>query len=77
MKSNTRKAAGKASIDPMVGRRFRRMGQEARVMTVAEGYAMMRFKGCSPFVEYVKNLPKTFYPVDANTVLSIKKGGAG
>jgi len=66
MKSKTRKAAGKASLDPLVGRRFRRMGQEARVMVVAEGYAMLRFKGCCPFVESVKDLPKTFYPVGAN-----------
>ena len=65
MKSKTRKAAGKASLDPLVGKRFRRMGQEARVMAAAEGYAMMRFKGCSPFVEYVKDLPKTFFLVDA------------
>lgn len=31
-----------------------------RVMAVAEGYAMVCYKGCSPFVMYIKDLLKGF-----------------
>lgn len=31
-------------------------GNPVRVMAVAEGYAMVRYPGCSPFIEPVKDL---------------------
>ena len=31
---------------------------DVRIMVIAEGYAMIRCKGCAPFVESVKNLEK-------------------
>jgi hypothetical protein len=32
--------------------------KQARVMAIAEGYAMVRFPRCMPFVESVKNLER-------------------
>lgn len=34
-------------------------GLVARVMAVAEGYAMLRYKGCVPFVAPIAELRKT------------------
>jgi hypothetical protein len=31
---------------------------EAKVMAIADGYAMLRRKGCSPFVESITDLEK-------------------
>jgi hypothetical protein len=31
-----------------------------RVMAVAEGWAMVRYKGCTPFAMYIKDLLKGF-----------------
>ena len=35
-----------------------RAPQKARVMGICEGYAMLRFKGCAPFIRSVKELEK-------------------
>lgn len=32
--------------------------QQARIMSIAEGYAMLRFKGCMPFFVTVKDLER-------------------
>jgi hypothetical protein len=32
--------------------------QQARVMAIAEGYAMLRFKGRMPFIEAIKDLER-------------------
>lgn len=65
MKSKTTKAAGKASIDPMVGKRMmchRSVGGpyiqhvEVILMAVSGTWAMVRHPRCMPFVCEVKEL---------------------
>ena len=64
MKSKTRKAAGKASLDPLVGKRMmchRQLGPytqhvEVILMAVSGNWAMVRHPRCMPFVCEVKEL---------------------
>lgn len=37
---------------------FHDHGRTGRVMALAEGYAMVRYKGCSPFIAAVKELTR-------------------
>lgn len=41
--------------------RYRRRGTLFAVIAEAEGYLMMRCKGCVPFVVFKKDLEKNFY----------------
>jgi len=70
MKSKTTKAAGKASLDPLVGKRMmchRNVGGlyiqhvEVILMAVSGDWAMVRHPRCIPFVCKVKEL-------DANVI---------
>ena len=58
-------SAAKNSVHPLVGCVFRKMAHRYRVMTVCENYAMMRAKGCTPFVVYVKDLERDYVQVHA------------
>lgn len=38
--------------------------EQARVMAIAEGYAMVQFKGCAPFIESLKDLERWNKPTE-------------
>jgi len=54
-----------AALGVQVGQRWRREDDRvARVMAVADGYAMVRFLACMPFVEAVKAIERNWVRFD-------------
>lgn len=45
---------------------YRKSGHRYRVMCEAEGYVMIRAKGCAPFVISKKNLLEDYYKLTGN-----------
>lgn len=60
--------------DPKAGEKWREHTDRdspfthVRVMAVAEGYVMARYKGCIPFVEIMRSWHERFTPVDPGAV---------
>ena len=54
---------------------YRTTIEKVRVMSVAEGYAMVRFTGCAPFVTSTKNLSEITVDSDAGSQAESTHGG--
>lgn len=60
---------------------YRRSTEKAKVMGVIDGWAMLRFKGCVPFIESAEDLEKWAacapWPLEESRTACKRCGGSG